>query len=147
MRTSPQVFPGRGPVFSVKTSSPGPPRTQARWRSGIGNSLWFVNTPAGAYIVPPRQRRSEDNTRLSARDESGFHPTALATTKSAAPAGRPFLRDAQLFDFLDHLRIGRLGQVIQPLPLSRRPALRRENRLILRLGGEDTDIASKTLHA
>src|SRR5450432_4193750 len=65
MRTSTSAFFGTGMVLSVMLSWPGSPSTQAFILSGIGNSLWFVFTPAGAYMVSPdaklgRSHRSSD---------------------------------------------------------------------------------------
>ena len=49
MRTSTSARFGIGTGFSFSTSWPGSPSTQARWLSGIENSL-LVFTPAGAGI-------------------------------------------------------------------------------------------------
>src|SRR4051812_32312225 len=55
MRTSTSAFFGTGTGFSPMLSWPGSPSTQAFMLSGIGNSLWLVFTPGGAYIFPPTQ--------------------------------------------------------------------------------------------
>src|SRR6185312_6963341 len=54
MRTSTSALFGTGIGLLVMLSCPGSPSTQARWLSGIGNSLWLVFTPAGAYMIPPK---------------------------------------------------------------------------------------------
>src|SRR5215813_12306573 len=54
IRTSTSAFFGTGTGLLVMLSCPGSPSTHARWVSGIGNSLWLVITPAGAYMVPPK---------------------------------------------------------------------------------------------
>src|SRR6185369_7221179 len=53
MRTRTSAFFGTGTGLLEMLSWPGSPSTQARCVSGIGNSLWLVFTPAGAYIFPP----------------------------------------------------------------------------------------------
>src|SRR6187455_1802102 len=53
MRTRTSAFFGTGTGLLAMLSWPGSPSTQARCVSGIGNSLWLVFTPAGAYIFPP----------------------------------------------------------------------------------------------
>src|SRR6476646_10488921 len=55
MRTSTSAFFGTGTGLLVMLSWPGSPSTQARCASGIGNSLWLVFTPCGAYIESSKE--------------------------------------------------------------------------------------------
>src|SRR6185312_1477196 len=98
IRTSTSARFGTGTVFSTKFSSPGLPSTQARIRSGIGNSLWLVLTPAGAYIVVSGESERAANGPLVSVDRG----EAIGLRRRRAELGRQCAR--RRGDLLTHQR-------------------------------------------
>src|SRR6185437_12314570 len=90
IRTSTSAFFGTGTGFWPMLSWPGSPSTQAFMLSEIGNSLWLVFTPAGAYIFPPgMDAGASKRARSNGRDLRAIGLRIGFAELGGEPARRP----------------------------------------------------------